>query len=107
MTIPAPSFRCELRRDNGSATVVVDGELEEISAVQLARACLQARDTTGDLTLDLGGVDFADGTGVKMLATLHEAFERSGHSMIVVNPPRCVQREVKALDLDRVLHIPA
>ena len=86
MSIPSPSFRCELRRDNGSAAVIVDGELEEISAVQLAAACLQARDVAGDVVLDLGGLSFADGTGIKMIETIHRSFGRSGHRLTVVHP---------------------
>jgi anti-anti-sigma factor len=105
VTIPAPSFRCELRRDNGFATVVVEGELEEMSAVQLAAACLHARDVGGDVVLDLGGISFADGTGIRMIETMDRAFERSGHRLTIVNPSRCIQREVERLELDDVLHI--
>jgi anti-anti-sigma factor len=105
MTLPAPSFRCELRRDDGDAAVVVDGELEEISAVQLATACLHARDVAGDVVLDLGGVSFADGTGVKMLETIRRAFVRSGHRLTVVHLTRRVRSEIERLGLDRVLPI--
>jgi anti-anti-sigma factor len=105
MTIPAPSFRCELRRDHGDAAVIVDGELEEISAVQLAVACLHARDIAGDVVLDLGGLSFADGTGIKMLETIRRAFVRSGHRLRVVHPTRRVRSEIERLGLDGVLSI--
>jgi anti-anti-sigma factor len=105
VTIPAPSFRCELRRNNGFATVVVEGELEEISAVQLAAACLHARDVGGDVVLDLGSISFVDGTGIRMIETMDRAFERSGHRLTIVNPSRCIQREVERLELDGVLRI--
>jgi len=105
MTIPSPSFRCELRRDNGSAAVIVDGELEEISAVQLAAACLQARDEAGNVVLDLGGLTFADGTGLKMLETIHRSFGRSGHRLTVAHPSRRVRAEIDRLGLDRILSI--
>jgi anti-anti-sigma factor len=87
--------------------MVIAGDLEEVSAVQLARTCLEARQSAGDLTLDLGGVAFADGTGTKMLATIHRAFERSGRSVRIVNLPACVRREVEALRLDEELHLPS
>jgi anti-anti-sigma factor len=105
MTIPAPSFRCELQRDHGDMAVVVDGELEEISAVQLAAACLHARDVAGDVVLDLGGLSFADGTGIRMLETIRRAFVRSGHRLSVVRPSRRVRSEIERLGLDRVLSI--
>ena len=105
MTIPSPSFRCELRRENGSTVVIVDGELEEISAVQLAAACLQARDVAGDVVLDLGGLSFADGTGIKMIETIHRSFGRSGHRLTVAHPTRRVRAEIERLGLDRVLSI--
>ena len=107
MTIPSPSFRCELRRDNGSAAVIVDGELEEISAVQLAAACFQARDVAGDVVLDLGGLSFADGTGIKMIETIHRIFGRSGHRITVVHPTRRVRADIERVGLDRVLSIEA
>jgi anti-anti-sigma factor len=105
MSIPAPTFRCELRRDNGVATVVADGELEEISAVQLAAACLHARDAAGDVVLDLGGLAFADGTGIRMIETIDRAFERSGHRLSIVRPSRRVRAEIHRLQLDGVLRI--
>jgi anti-anti-sigma factor len=105
MTIPSPSFRCELRRDNGSAAVIVDGELDEISAVQLATACLHARDVAGNVFLDLGGLSFADGTGLKMLETIHRSLGRSGHRLTVAHPSRRVRAEIDRLGLDRILSI--
>jgi anti-anti-sigma factor len=105
VTIPAPSFRCELQRDNGTVAVVAVGELEEISAIQLATACLHARDVGGDVVLDLGGISFADGTGIRMIETINRAFERSGHRLTIVNPSRSIRREVERLDLDGVLRI--
>jgi anti-anti-sigma factor len=105
MTIPAPSFRCELHRDHGDTAVVVDGELEEISAVQLAAACLHARDVAGDVVLDLGGLSFADGTGIRMLETIRRAFVRSGHRLSVVHPSRRVRSEIERLGLDGVLSV--
>jgi anti-anti-sigma factor len=105
MTIPAPSFRCELHRDHGDTAVVVDGELEEISAVQLAAACLHARDVAGDVVLDLGGLSFADGTGIRMLETIRRAFVHSGHRLSVVHPSRRVRAEIARLGLDGVLSV--
>ena len=92
-------LHCELRRNNGTSTLRVDGELEEVSALDLARACMDAMDVAGDVTLDLGGVTFADGTGTKMIGTMRRAYERSGHRMTIVNIPARMQREVAAADL--------
>ena len=111
MTIPAPGFRCELRRDHDVTVVVVDGELEEISAVQLAAACLHAGDVdgdghvAGDVVLDLAGVSFVDGTGVQMLVTIHRAFEHAGHRLTIVSPSRRVETELDRMGLDGVLRV--
>jgi anti-anti-sigma factor len=105
MSIPAPSFRCELQRDNGVATVVADGELEEISAVQLAAVCFHARDVAGDVLLDLGGLTFADGTGIRMIETIDRAFERSGHRLTIVQPSPCARSEIERMGLDGALRI--
>jgi anti-anti-sigma factor len=105
VTTAPPSLHSEMQRNTAAATLLVEGDLEEVSAVDLARACLQAHDAALDLTVDLRGVEFADGTGTKMLATIHRAFERSGHSMRIVNVPACVRREITALQLDRELDL--
>lgn len=96
----SPALRCELRRDDGTATLHVAGELEEVSAVAFARACIHARDTAGDVTLDLGGIDFADGTGTEMIATMQRAFKRSGHRLTIVNIPSRMRREAELLERD-------
>ena len=111
MTIPTPGFRCELRRDRHVTAVVVDGELEEISAVQLAAACLHAGDVdrdgriSGDVVVDVAGVSFADGTGIQMIATMHRAFERAGHRLTIVSPSPRVEAEIDRMGLDGVLSI--
>jgi anti-anti-sigma factor len=95
------ALRCELYLDDGTATLRVDGELEEVSAIQLARDCIRARNVAGDVVLDLGGITFADGTGTKMIATLQRAFKRSGHQLTIVNIPARMRREAELLELDR------
>lgn len=94
-----PGLRCELQRDNGTTTLRVEGELEEVTALELARACIHARDVAGDITLDLGGVAFADGTGTRMIGTMRRAYERSGHHMRIANVPARMRREVDAANL--------
>jgi anti-anti-sigma factor len=92
-----PALRCELRRDE---TVVVraEGELEEFSSLELAQTCLDARELTGDVVLDLGGLTFADGTGTKMIATMQRAFTYSGHRLTIVNVPAHMRREAELLE---------
>lgn len=94
-----PGLRCLWRRDNGTTTLRVEGELEEVSALELAQACIRARESAGDITLDLGGVTFADGTGTLMIGTMRRAYERSGHRMTVINVPARMRREVDAARL--------
>jgi anti-anti-sigma factor len=94
------ALRCELRHDDGVATLRLDGELEEVSAIQFARDCIHARDVAGDIVLDLGGITFADGTGTKMIATMQRAFKRSGHQLRIVNVPARMRREAQLLELE-------
>jgi anti-anti-sigma factor len=96
----SPALRCQLRHDNGVATLQVDGELDEISAIQLARDCIDAGNVAGDIVLDLGGITFADGTGTKMIATMQRVFKRSGHQLKIVNVPARMRRESELLELD-------
>jgi anti-anti-sigma factor len=81
------------------------GELDEASAIDLARACLEARELTGDVVLDLGGLTFADGTGTKMIATMQRVFTHSGHKLTIVNVPERMRREAELLEPDDALRI--
>jgi anti-anti-sigma factor len=95
-----PALHCDLHHRNGVATLRVDGELEEMSALQLASSCLHAREVAGDIVLDLGGITFADGTGTKMIATMQRVFRHSGHRMKIVNIPSRMRREAELLELE-------
>ena len=100
-----PALRCELHLDDGRATLRVDGELDEVSAIDLARACIQARDVAGDVALYLDGITFADGTGTKMIATMQRAFRHSGHRLTIESVPARMRREADLLELDEALPI--
>jgi anti-anti-sigma factor len=104
-TASTPVLQCELHRDDGRATLRVDGELDEVSAIDLARACIEARDVAGDVALDLDGITFADGTGTKMIATMQRVFRHSGHRLTIQSVPPRMRREVQLLELDEVLPI--
>ena len=93
----SPALKCEFRRD-GTATVRADGELDEVSSLALVQTCIDARELTGDVVLDLGGLTFADGTGTKMLATMQRAFAHSGHQLTIVNVPAHMRREAELLE---------
>jgi anti-anti-sigma factor len=104
-TASTPVLRCELHRDDGRATLRVDGELDEVSAIDLARACIEARDVAGDVALDLDGITFADGTGTKMIATMQRVFRHSGHRLTIQSVPPRMRREAPLLELEEALPI--
>ena len=69
------------------------GELDLASADELGQAVAQAG-AAGftDITLDLGGVDFIDSTGLRMLLSLRNDAKRNGHALTLVSPAPTVQR---------------
>jgi len=65
-----------LANGNGTATLVLEGRLIGPWVEELRRSCDQAIGSSGELTLDLGGVSFVDRAGIALLRTLADDHAR-------------------------------
>lgn len=73
--------------------VAVAGELDIVSAPEL-KEVLEAAQSTGapDLVVDLGGLQFIDSTGLRVLLTAKRDADRGGGSLQIRNPQAEVRR---------------
>ena len=75
-------LRVTRRRAGGLLEVAAAGELDISTVDRLALACADAGATT--VVLDLRGVTFIDGSGLRGLVRLHEALE--GRLSVIPSP---------------------
>jgi anti-sigma B factor antagonist len=84
------------------ALVRVSGELD-LAAVPALRHRLCTLD--GDVHLECSGLTFIDASGVRLFVAIHQACERRGAKLVLVNPARCLTRLLALTRLDAVLTV--
>ncbi len=91
--------------DGGTATVVVDGEIDLTSAETLATAAREHLDAGDDVVLDCDGLAFIDSTGLSTLVDLHHAAVDGGKSLRLVNVPDHARRLMEITKIDELLQL--
>lgn len=87
-----PEFRAEVLSRNGSATVVVEGEVDAHTGPMLWTTLEDAITTThGPVVLDVGGVSFIDSRGLSILA---QAVRRLGDRPLVLRSPTRTTKKI-------------
>jgi anti-sigma B factor antagonist len=100
------TLRVELRNLNGTALIVVIGEVDTDSILVL-QASLDQLSLERHVLVDMSGVRFMDSSGLKViLAQRMRMIENSG-SIYICNPSPAVQRLVEVTGLDDILYAPA
>lgn len=86
--------------------VVLTGRLDVTSVADVRMALHDAVDTgTGDLLVDLAGVQFIDASGLGVLVGAHRRAGRLGRRLVLRNVPDRVLRLLAMTRLNRVLHV--
>ena len=77
------------------------------SSVPAARITLVAAidHASGDVMVDMAGVEWIDVTGLGLLAAAHERSRRRGHHLVLHDPSPGLRRMLAVTRLGRVLHI--
>ena len=85
MESPQRPFVVSVHRHGDEATLVLVGDLDMASAVEVERAVREAQ-VDGRLVVDLGEVDFIDSSGLRLLLSLRNAALRNGRTLTLVAP---------------------
>jgi anti-anti-sigma factor len=101
-----PAFSARAERRDGSAVVVVSGELD-LAVVDELRAALARPEAQADtLILDLRGVTFIDSSGLSVIGASHQRMRAAeGRLGVVVTRPSAVQRLFELCGLTETLTI--
>jgi anti-sigma B factor antagonist len=76
----------------------IKGQLDIGAAGALEEALLRAADAGGSVELDLGGVDFIDGSGLSVLMEADSRARHMSRELRIVNPSRNVRRLIEFTD---------
>ena len=84
--------------------VVLQGRLDVAAAADVRLALADAVEAgSGDLVLDLSGVDAVDATGLGVLVGAHRRAGRCGRTLVLRDVPPAAARLLRRTRLDRVL----
>lgn len=100
MADPA-SFSVQVRADDSSVVIELRGELDMLTAPDF-RTCLDAaiEATSGDVVVDLAGVDFIDSSGLTELVAAHRSLRDRGRQLHLDSVAPRVTRVLQISGLD-------
>ena len=93
---------------DGGAKLALRGRLDARSVPDARDALHRAVDRgTGDLVVDLDGLEIWDAAALGVLLGAHRRAERRGRRLVLVRVPDGVARMLRMTRLHRVLHVEA
>ncbi len=84
-----PRTRLSIRQSD-TGVFIVTGEIDAHSAPALEARLAEA--PSGNVVLDMSGVEFIDSSGLRVLVTQQQQRTAHGHQFAVADPSVCVQR---------------
>jgi anti-sigma B factor antagonist len=79
-------------------TLRLVGDLD-LSTVEAFKPAIEASVDSGDVTLDLSGLQFIDSSGIRALLQTYLALKDSGRNLVLVSPTPFVSRVFDTLEL--------
>ena len=99
-----PEFSCLASLDHGEAVVAVTGELDMSTAPELSRSLAGVLDQHPQrLTLELGGLQFIDSTGLTLLVRTSKQLKAHEGALELAHPTPPVRRVLEIVGLDGML----
>jgi anti-anti-sigma factor len=94
----------DIRVVQPAAALALSGRLGAATVADVRAALSAATDAgTGDLYVDLSGVELVDATGLGVLIGTHRRADRAGRRLVLVGVPERIERLLLATRLHRVL----
>ncbi len=92
---------------SATSSVVTLGPHLDVRTVGLARTALHGavEDATGDVVVDMAGVESIDAAGLGMITAMHLRCERGGLRLVLSNCPPQIRRVFAVTRLNRILHL--
>ncbi len=104
MSVDLPEFSVRVALGEITQRVVVNGELDLVTAPRLEECLNGVVDSTdGDVVVDLANVTFIDSTGLRVLLVAHDRLAESDRTLAVGNPSVQVVRLLEICGLGNVI----
>lgn len=98
--------RVSISIDDPGSLVSVEGRLSAATVAELRAVLVTAADKgSGDLVLDLGGIEIIDASGLGVLVGAHRLAERRDRRLVLRNVPERIERLLAATRLNRILAV--
>ncbi len=91
-------FRIDTSTQQATTRLSIKGQLDMSSASALDEAVARAVDSGGPVELDLGEVDFIDGSGLSVLMDAESRARLASHELRIVAASRNVRRLIDFTD---------
>jgi anti-sigma B factor antagonist len=96
--------RLHLEQHDLMRIVVLRGEVDSHTAGQL-EGTLDGLGSDSDVVLDVGGVEFIDSSGLRVIINAHQSLDESGHRLVLRAPSEAVTRLLAITGLLDRLHV--
>jgi anti-anti-sigma factor len=88
------------------SSLALNGRLGAATVADVRAVLTAATDAgSGDLVVDLRGVELVDATGLGLLVGVHRRADRQGRRLVLQGVPERIERLLLATRLHRVLHV--
>jgi anti-sigma B factor antagonist len=101
-------LRASVTTGESGPLIVVRGEVDLTNAAELSELVTgQLADGTLHLTVDVGGLDYADTAGIRVFLLAAKALRQRGGDLVLLRPQRTLARILDILGAEEVLAIQA
>jgi anti-sigma B factor antagonist len=97
-----PASRLDIQITGGGLSVV--GEIDAHTCADLA-AALEPLPGSGDVRIDMAGVQFMDSSGLRVLLEAHQRADAAERKLLIDRPSKSVFRIIEISGLSDHLHI--
>ena len=99
-------LRASVTAGESGPLIVVSGEVDLTNAIELSELVAdQLADGTLHLTVDVGGLDFADTAGIRVFLLAAKTLRHRGGDLVLLRPQRTLARILEILGAGEVLAI--
>jgi anti-sigma B factor antagonist len=104
-----PDVFADVIAEEEVAVIVLDGDVDLANTSEIEKGVdeVLASTTVGTLVLDLGGVDFMDSTGLRMLWEVRQKAQDARSRLVLRAPSDAVMRLLRLTGMHRIFAIEA
>jgi anti-anti-sigma factor len=100
------TFRASVTAGKSGPLIVLTGEVDITTAAELSGLVTsQLAEGTLHLTIDVGGLDFADTAGIRVFLLAAKKLRQRGGSLVLLRPQRTLARVLDILGAEQVIEI--